>query len=250
MSRYLVDGLMSLFFPADCLLCGKNLEPLNRSFICLDCWKKVKWLPSVCCVRCGRPLSFVSDKNLNYPSVCLDCRENPPHFKRLFSPTVYQGVIAEAIKLFKYNGKRGIIRGFIQIIDASIHRFNLTSLGLEAIVPVPLHSTKLRERGFNQAKELAKVISRYLNVPVWSDYLIRVRYTRPQTKLRRKDREENMKRAFSIRKGAKNRGKGKRILLVDDVYTTGVTLNEASYEMKKDGAEVFSFTLARALEPQ
>ena len=245
--RGLVDGVMSLLLPADCLLCKRPLKPLNRSFICLTCWQKVEWLPSGCCIRCGKPL-FIHGKNSDLDLICFECKIDPPHFQRLFSPTVYRGVMAEAIRLFKYNGKRGIIRGFAQIIKICIKRFGLTSLGLEAIVPVPLHVRRLRERGFNQAKDLADVIGKCLNIPVWNNYLVRVRYTKPQTRLKKQERRKNVKDAFSVKKSAKGQGKDKKILLVDDVYTTGITLNEASYEMKKDGAQVFSFTLARALD--
>lgn len=156
--------------------------------------------------------------------------------------------MAEAIKLFKYNGKRGIIRGFARIIKTSIDRFSLESLGLRAVIPVPLHPKRLRERGYNQAEDIARVVGRYLNLPVWNNYLIRVRHTRPQTRLGERERRENIKNAFSVREKAKNWGKGKRVLLVDDVYTTGLTLNEASGEMRRYGAEVFSFTLARSPE--
>jgi len=200
---------MGLLLPADCLLCKRPLKPLNRSFICLTCWQKVEWLPSGCCIRCGKPL-FIHGKNSDLDLICFECKIDPPHFQRLFSPTVYRGVMAEAIRLFKYNGKRGIIRGFAQIIKICIKRFGLTSLGLEAIVPV--------------------------------------RYTKPQTRLKKQERRKNVKDAFSVKKSAKGQGKDKKILLVDDVYTTGITLNEASYEMKKDGAQVFSFTLARVLD--
>ena len=243
----LVKGAVDLFFPADCLLCRKPLEPLNRSFICFSCWQRVEWLPTACCPQCAKPLSLAScseDANLSYG--CLDCQTKPPHFLKLFSPTVYRGVMVEAIKLFKYRGKRGIVRGFIRIIEMYMHRSILASLGLNAVVPVPLHLRRLRERGFNQAEDLAKVVSGYLELPVWNDYLLRLRYTRPQASLKKQERKENLKDAFSVRKKAKGRGKGKKILLVDDVYTTGVTLNEASHEMKREGAEVFSFTLARA----
>jgi len=242
--KSILKGGMGLFFPADCLICKNPLEPLNRSFICFACWQKVEWLPTLCCVRCGRPLSFKNNKN--FLQVCPRCHESPFHFKRLFSATFYTGIVAEAIKLFKYSGKRGIIRGFFPIIKTCIDRFNLACLGFKAIVPVPLHPRRLRERGYNQAEDIARVLGGYLNLPVWKRYLVRVRYTKPQTKLKEKERRENIKGAFSVRKSARGWGRGKRILLVDDVYTTGLTLNEASYEMKINGAEVFSFTLARA----
>lgn len=242
--RDLVKGGMGLFFPANCLLCGETLESLNRSFICVSCWQSIEWLPPVCCARCGKPISF--NENLNLPHICPDCQIEPPYFQKLFSSTLYKGVMAEAIKLFKYSGKRGVIRGFARIIKTCVQRFDLECLGLEAVVPIPLHPKKLRERGYNQAEDVAKVVGRYLSLPLWNDYLVRVRYTKPQTKLKEQERKENIKGAFSVPGKKKQKGEDKKILLVDDVYTTGVTLNEASREMRGCGAEVFSFTLARS----
>ncbi|MBE0478632.1 ComF family protein [Candidatus Aerophobetes bacterium] len=246
LKRNLVSGVAGLFLPADCLLCKKPLEPLNRSFICFRCWQNIEWLPALCCARCRKPLFFTPGKNFTSPQVCPACRINPPHFQRLFSSTIYRGVMAEAIKLFKYTGKRGIMRGFIYVVKTCIEHFNLSFLGLEAIVPVPLHPRKQRERGYNQAEDIARMVGRYLNLPVWNSYLVRVRYTKPQTSLSKNERRENMKGAFSVPKRARNWAKGSKILLVDDVYTTGFTLNEASKEIKRYGAEVFSFTLARS----
>ncbi|HDN84669.1 MAG TPA: ComF family protein, partial [Candidatus Aerophobetes bacterium] len=99
---------------------------------------------------------------------------------------------------------------------------------------------------FNQAQDIAFVIGKHLNVEIWKNYLVRVKYTRVQTRLKKEERQRNIKDAFLVRE--KGKGKGKTILLVDDVYTTGATLNEASKKIRQDGAEVFAFTLARTPE--
>lgn len=249
MSSILISGLVGLFLPADCLLCKRPLEPLNRSFICCSCWQKVERLPPVYCKKCSKPLFFTPVPDCSFPDVCLDCKTKPPAFERLFSPTIYRGVVAEAIKFFKYKHKRGILRGFVDIVTSSLYRFNLGSLGLTAIVPVPLHPRKKRERGYNQADDIARILSKQLNIPVRNDYLLRIRYTKPQTSFKKDARRDNVRGAFFIPKKSRNLGVGadKKILLVDDVYTTGFTLNEATNEIKKYGAQVFSFTLARSV---
>jgi len=239
-------GAVDLFFPADCLLCGSPLEPLNRSFICSTCWQSIEWLPISCCVKCGSPLPFETTRELISPRLCLNCQKKPPSFNRLFTPAVYKGTMAKIIKLFKYNHKRGIIRGLSLIINDYLDRFNFALLGLDAVVPVPLHPVRFRERGFNQAQDIAFVIGKHLNVEVWKNYLVRVKYTRAQTRLKKEERQRNIKDAFLVKE--KGKGKGKTILLVDDVYTTGATLNEASKKIRQDGAEVFAFTLARTPE--
>jgi len=115
----------------------------------------------------------------------------------------------EAIKLFKYNGMRGILRGFSLIINRYLKDLDLVSLRVEAVVPIPLHPKRLKERGFNQAEDLAVVIARHLEVEVGRDYLVRTKHTLPQTRLKKKDREKNIKGAFVVRKKIKR----KRILL-------------------------------------
>jgi len=241
--KSLIKGGISFFLPADCLICGKSLEPLNRSFICGYCWGKVKWLTPPYCSICGRPLPSEYDCSDNSSFLCGECQVHPPYFKKAFIPTLYQGVMKEAIKLFKYKGKIGISRGLTKItrIYFDHSRFSLPELDL--VIPIPLHRRKLKERGFNQAEIIAKFIAEYLNLNLVGDGLIRVRFTNSQTQLKREERLTNIKGAFKIKR--EERFKRKRVLLVDDVYTTGVTLNEAAKEIKKTKAEVYVFALAR-----
>jgi len=232
-------GALDLFFPANCSICGLPLESLNRSFICWNCWQKVEWVPFPVCIRCGKPLG-VDCQGENFSPICSSCQKFPPGFKRLFTPTFYRGVMAEAIRLFKYKSMRGISRGFNFILDSYFKKVDFISLGIELVVPVPLHPKRKRERGFNQAEDIARIVARHLKVKV-GNYLARVRYTLPQTNLDKQDRRKNLTDAFVLRKKIE----GKTVLLVDDVYTTGATLNEASSTIKQAKAEVFAFALAR-----
>ncbi len=149
----------------------------------------------------------------------------------------------ETIKLFKYKGKIGISRGLTEIMRIYLDHCHFSLPELDLVIPIPLHRRKLKERGFNQAEIIAKFIALYLNLPLVKDNLMRVRFTASQTHLKREERLINVKGAFKV----KRRGmlKGKRVLLVDDVYTTGITLNEAAKEIKRAKAEVYVFTLAR-----
>lgn len=240
--KNLAKGAMNLFLPGECAVCKEELEPLNRSFICYTCWQKVEWLSPPFCSKCGKILLPDSD---HIPSgVCSLCQETPPHFQRLFVPALYQGVMAQAIRIFKYTGKRGILRGFDWVINHYFKAVDLSWLKIDAVVPVPLHPRRLKERGFNQSEDIARLVARKLEVQMIKDCLVRTRYTLPQTKLKKGEREKNIKDAFLV----KRKLKGKKVLLVDDVYTTGVTLNEASLKIKRSGAQVFAFTLARTPE--
>jgi len=223
------------------------LEPLNRSFICEDCWNKVGWLREPYCLKCSK--LFPSSKTFQGVSLplCQECQENPPYFKRLFAPTLYEGVTKKAIHLLKYNGKKGILRGIERVMKIYFNNTrSLPFLSLDLIIPIPLHKKRLKQRGFNQAELLSLIIAKYFHLKLVKDNLERVKPTRSQTTLNRKERMENIRGAFQLKNGEELQGKS--ILLVDDVYTTGTTVKEASKTVIKAGPkEMYVFVLSRAI---
>jgi len=241
----LLKGSVSLLFPADCKICGALLEPLNHSLICERCWSKVEWVNPPYCLSCSKPF-LPSETFQSFPfSFCLECQKEPPYFKRVFVPTLYDGVMKKAIHLFKYDRKINIIQGMKRIIKVYLDRNRSTFPHLDLVVPVPLHRKKLKERGFNQAELLAKVIARHLNLKLVKNSLGRIKPTRVQAKLSKRERIENMRKAFLVKNAEEFRGRS--VLLVDDVYTTGTTVNEIAKILKRTKAkEVYVFTLARA----
>jgi len=241
--KSLAKGLISLLFPADCKICHHPLEPLSRSFICEDCWSKVKWLEAPHCSRCSKP--FPSSSTLQGVSclLCSECRKEKSYFEKIFVPTLYEGVMKEAIHLLKYKKKTGISASLERIMKRYFDHIDLPHLDL--VVPVPLHRKRFRERGFNQAELIADIVARYFRLKLVKNNLQRVRATKTQTTLARKERIKNIKGAFQV----KNKGEfqKKSLLLVDDVYTTGTTLKEAARVLKRaEAGEVYLFALARA----
>jgi len=243
--KRVAGAFVSLFFPADCRICAQFLEPLNRTFICEDCWNKVKWLRPPYCSKCSKPLSL-PEISQGLPSlVCLECQKNHPHFKKVFVPTLYEGVIREAIHLLKYEGKVGVLRGIKRVMEIYFTHNHLLFSRFDLVVPVPLHRRRLRERGFNQAELLARIIARYFNLKLVKDNLKKIRSTRSQTELNKEERRKNVKGAFKVKDKIPFRDKA--VLLVDDVYTTGATVGEIAKVLKRAGAkEIYVFTLARA----
>jgi ComF family protein len=152
----------------------------------------------------------------------------------------YQGVMAEAIQRFKYHGE-------IQLADSLgwlWKKISLEDLSFEVIIPVPLYPSRLRERGFNQSLVLGRILGRFLHKPVVIKGLRRTRNTVPQVELDHAQREKNVRGAFEV--GDSQEIKGKSVLLVDDVFTTGATVNECTKVLKKAGAgQVYVLTLAR-----
>lgn len=236
--KYLGEGGISLFFPSHCRICRKKLEGLNFTGICFLCWEKVRWREGNFCPRCGILLSPSVEEIL-----CLECKRGKKYFEKLFSPFPYEGVMKEAILLFKYHKKGGIITKFRELTlkYLSLH----PPPPFDLIIPVPLHRRKRRERGFNQAELIGNIIGKALSIPLEKKVLKRVKDTPTQTGLSLKEREKNVKGAFKVVK--KKRIKGKKVLLVDDVYTTGSTVKEVSLVLKKAGVRViYVFTLCRA----
>jgi ComF family protein len=171
---------------------------------------------------------------------CLSCRQRPPHFDQALAAGIFEGTLREAIHIFKYQAVWALGRPLAEWMASQV---NVTTL-LDMVMPVPLHTRRLRERGFNQALLLAHGIAVRFAIPLVLDNLVRIRFTRPQVELSGRDRMENVSGAFALR--SPEAMNGKRVLLIDDVFTTGATLNECSRVLKHAGAaSVTAFTLAR-----
>jgi len=241
--KILREGLISLLLPADCRVCQHPLEPSNITFICIDCWSKIKWLKAPYCSKCSRPLSS------NFKSIptflCPECHRQNVYFKKAFIPILYEGVMKKAIHLLKYNKKTGIMRTLEKIIKSYFNYLNFSFSSLDLVVPIPLHREKLKKRGFNQAELIAKVVAKHLKVQLAKGNLKRIKATTTQTSLDRKERRKNLKEAFKVRN--RDEFQAKNVLLVDDVYTTGTTIKEAAKVLKEARAkDIYVFALARA----
>ena len=243
--RSLARGLVSLFLPADCKTCSQALEPLNFSYICENCWNQVKWLKMPYCSRCAKPFPASLASPEASSLLCTECRQDSSPFRKIFAATLYEGVMKEAIHLLKYRRKKGIMKRLEKILKAYFFHTDLPFSRFDLVVAIPLHRKKLKERGFNQAELLARVVATHFDLKLVRNNLKRVEATKSQTSLSKKQRIENLKGAFQFRD--KDEFRAKKILLVDDVYTTGTTVREAAKVLKKAKAsEVYIFTLARA----
>ncbi|MBA4394735.1 MAG: amidophosphoribosyltransferase [Desulfobacca sp.] len=229
--------MAALLFPEKCPFCRSLLSIGAEDIpgLCPPCAQDIQWIRPPFCPRCGRPFQRGTDSHL-----CSDCLRQKHFFDWGRAAVCYQGVMAEAIQRFKYKGD-------INLADPLGWFWNpipLEGLSFEAIIPVPLHPSRLRERGFNQALLLGKILGRIHQKKVLAKGLRRIRNTVPQVQLDHSQREKNVRGAFVVRKPQEIIDKG--LLLVDDVFTTGATVNECAKVLKKTGArEVFVLTLAR-----
>lgn len=228
------NHLLDIFFPKFCLGCGKE-----GTFFCQDCQSCLEILENSFCL-CENP------KRLPEPGKCDNCRTKK--LDGLYFAVSYQNrLVKKMIQEFKHEP-------FIKDLAEPIANLVVNHILLlkeenrskkgDVLIPIPLSRKKLKSRGFNQSEEIAKKLSKELEIPVIADCLIKIKETPAQTELSREERRENIKGAFEIKE--KEKVQDKKILLVDDFYTTGATMEEAARILKEAGAkEVWGITLAR-----
>lgn len=179
--------------------------------------------------------------------LCRRCALEPRLFHVARAPTVYDGAVKDYIHRFKYGGERELGMALGVLLGRCLEREPVL-WPVDALVPVPLHPSRLEDRGFNQAEVLARVVGEWVGRPVWADALRRVRKTETQTKLSARERHANVRGAFRPWRAA--RLAGRRLLLVDDVYTSGATVEEAARVLLKAGAaQVNVLCLAVGVRP-
>ena len=223
-------------YPAKCRVCEAFLGVAPMPYICADCWQDIQFLEPPWCDICGMP---------DIKGLCDACATSPPRYGRLRTVALYQTTLQQAIHLFKFEKRKVFARHLIQLINAHIPA-DCSIATYDFILPIPVHRKRLRERGFNQATLLANGIAKIEGVPVLTDTLVRKRHTVAQSSLDREARQQNIVGAFEVRNPEVIRGK--RLLVIDDVFTTGATIREAVNELwTVDPAEVDVLTLARAL---
>ena len=234
----LLNKLYNLIYPRYCLHCDAPIEDVCP--FCLECFKNIRRIAGAVCSLCHIP--FVSEAATSHTPDhrCGDCRADPPLFSKAITPFYYQDPLKTAIQKFKYNKQTHLADFFVGLI-----RDDLIGLEVDGVIAIPLHPNRLRSREFNQSLLLAGKIADLIARP-YSTTLIRIRETESQVGLSRKRRVENLKEAFFVSRP--NDVKGQRILLVDDVYTTGTTLKEGAKALIDAGAkEVVVVAIARMI---
>lgn len=224
LARRAVDRLLA----QDCLLCGQTS---GDTVLCHACADGLPRLPAIRCPCCALPTPA--------GEVCGRCLAHPPHYDRTLAAFNYGFPLDKLVQAFKYAHRLALAPYFGRALAE-----HADGLGADLVVPLPLHPTRLRERGFNQALELARPVATALGLPIDTGACTRSRHTPAQAGLPWKEREKNIRGAFHCTRDLS----GKRIALVDDVMTTGASLNECARTLKLHGAaEVTLLVVARAL---
>jgi competence protein ComFC len=239
--RQHLDVGLAFFYPETCQLCRAEHATPGDGYVGAQCRSRVQFIQPPFCERCGLP--YPGD--LTTPFECTNCREMELHFSSARSAVVARDVVREAVHRYKY--QRALwFEPFLAGLFLRKARPVLQETRWDIIVPVPLHSLKQREREFNQAGRLAGHLSAATGIPLNAKLLQRVRPTATQTLLTRQQRAANMRGAFAVRPGAGL--DGERVVLVDDVFTTGATTSACAEVLLAAGAgEVCVWTIARGL---
>ncbi len=220
--------MVDLLYPPRCAGCGRA-----GNLYCTDCRSQVPLLPQPVCSLCGQ--------SLTQPGLCARCQESPLLIDGIRSAVVFQGTLRQAIHQLKYRYTRDMAESLGEMLLAF---WQQNPLPADVLVPVPLHPRRIKERGYNQAALLAHCLGRAIHLPVLDDILYRQRYTASQTHLNAQQRRDNVKEAFRC---VGSLVRGKRVVLIDDVCTTGATIEASSVALRQGGAvSVWGLTLARA----
>ncbi len=226
----LFQAAVSLLYPSTCIICGKNVRA--GEYLCDGCEAKIIRIVPPFCETCSEPF----EGSINTAFSCANCAHRTIHFDAAVAAYRGRGI--------KYNRQIHLRHVVARWLRAALDDERLRDYEFDVVVPVPLHPARQRERGFNQASLLAQLLSAHTSIPC-KPVLKRIRYTTTQTALDRSERMENLHNAFRLRKNADVRGL--RVLLIDDVLTTGSTLSECARVLKRAGAKsVHAATAARA----
>ena len=230
-------NFLDLLYPPRCPLCGEILAS-GEGKVHEKCYEKLLWVREPICKRCGKPMM---GSGVDVREFCQDCLRNRHRHGKSFDQGralwIYEGDIQKSVLDFKYKGMKTYADFYgseaVRVWGEWIRRKNP-----DVLVPVPLHARKKRIRGFNQAELLAKVIGKKIDLMVWNDILLRNRWTEPQKSISGQERRHNLTKSIEIGNLPISI---RRVMLIDDIYTTGSTMEACARILKENGVEEVDF---------
>jgi ComF family protein len=236
-----LEATLGFLYPPVCQLCTNQRATARDGYVCAECFHRVRFIKPPFCERCGLPFEGA----ITTEFTCSNCTGVELHFSSARSAVIAKDPVLEVIHRYKYS--RALwFEPFLTGLLATACAAPLQQEKWDVIVPVPLHPTKERSREFNQSSRLGHRLSRALGIPWQPGWLHRTAPTRTQTLLSRAERAENVRRAFAARPGLQLNGE--RVVIVDDVFTTGATTNACAHALRAAGAgDVCVWTVARGV---
>ncbi len=222
MKKGLADALLDIVYPRRCAICDSVLKLGNDEGICKKCKQKVEYVTEPFCKKCGKPLA---DDTEEY---CGDCQKKVTSYRYGRAAFVYNKYMRKSIARFKYHDRMEYAGYYAKEIYRVMGE-DIISLGAELLVPVPIHKSRYKKRGYNQAYLIAKHLGELMNIPVADDYISRIKHTAPQKELSASERKTNVSDAFVITEKSKELYRNINcVIIIDDIYTTGSTIEACS----------------------
>lgn len=218
--KFIIETILDWVYPPhlNCLVCEKPLKPGERD-VCGRCIKDIEYISDPCCVKCGKPLYGNPGVKL-----CHDCNTVEHVFTQAASVGIFEGTLKQMLFHFKFKGKTRLAGVLGELMSQKLKA--LAWPEFDAVIPVPLSSKRFAQRGYNQSQLLAAQVATRHGIRLAANRLVKTRDTRIQRKLNREERMRNLKDTFCVKNSSQL--KQKRVLLIDDIYTTGATVNECS----------------------
>ncbi|MCD8082778.1 MAG: ComF family protein [Clostridiales bacterium] len=224
---------VNLLFPRRCPVCGEIVTP-ERNLICPDCVKKLSPVREPTCRRCGKEVYGDSEE------YCVDCLRHKRSFESGAALLNYNEAAKKSLAAVKYKNRREYLDFYAAAMDMRFRK-QAMSWRAQALIPVPVHPSRRRQRGYNQAEELAGRLSKRWGIPMDGQFLVRSRRTAPQRSLNPSERLLNLQSAFALHPSVAEREPPERVILIDDIYTTGSTVEACARVMKRAGVKEVHF---------
>lgn len=235
----MLDLVLNFIYPENisCILCNKPIKKINTYSLCKDCFKELNFIQDGC-IKCGKPIIYHSLEKLDICG-CSYCFNKSFYFDKAISCIEYSDISKSMILGFKYKNKTYMAKYISNIMK---EKLDLENIKFDYITFVPLHKKRMRKRGFNQSEKIAKELGKMIDIPIL-DCIYRKSNTNRLYNLNRKERKIELKNAFLVKENI-NYANGKNILLIDDIFTTGSTVNEISKLLKLNNVnKIFVMTL-------
>ncbi len=232
MKKFNKEAILNILFPRRCPVCGEIVKPAGR-LICPSCFRELSFVKSPTCKKCGKE---IEDETMEF---CEDCMAHRHVFEYGMALLNYNDAARNSMVQIKYHNKREYLDFYGAALAARYERI-IRKMKVDAIIPVPVHPSRRRKRGFNQAEVLANIVGERLGIPVRSELLKRTKKTLPQKELSAGERLKNLSGAFQTEAVPADI---RRVLLVDDIYTTGSTIEACARVLKASGIENIYFVV-------
>lgn len=234
--KSLLQQTINIIFPAKCVNCHALVS--EAAALCSDCWRAIEFITEPQCELCGFPFDFNAGRGV----LCAACNQDPPAFNKAISIFKYSDESKSLILKLKYKDQLHLAQFFARLIANKLQDLYEYRL----VIPVPLHAKRMRQRLYNQSALIASQVAKIAKLDFLPNVLMKTRYDIPQSHLSGQQRRINVLRSFAVKDEGRQSIEGKNLILIDDVYTTGSTVNECSKALKKAGcAKILVITVAR-----